>query len=296
MTVAIADGILGLEATVRIGGSYVINDLEAAFPRIKCTEMPGLHSLPPADNITEDNVGFGGATPYPSYVRPKTIGYVGEIQAIDQQTLSARRHSFKGATAERSALTLFEHIPHASYGTHAWAYYGRILANDIDEDIPVDSMSHIPSPYIREFNMSVLMLDPRFFLTTESYSSLGNDSGDTVAANNAGNAPADPTFVISGLTTNDQVDITNTSVNTSNGTARLRFFAVADGDLHVVFGSNPRAYIDTGADLVPNLGYPGFDSLYSQWWDELIPGLAPGNNFITVTGGAWDLTFLHRSW
>jgi hypothetical protein len=301
MTVAISDGILGLEATVRIGGSYVINDLESGLPRIKLTSIPGLHSLPDADDVRESNVGFVGETVYPSYPRGKTNAYNGMIQCLNQSSLAATRQSFRGATADRSNEILFEHIPNVAYGTHVWGYYGRVLANDIDEEIPTDNIDEIPSPYQRKFTLSVRMSDPRYFLVDESFSSTGNASGATVVADNLGNAHADPTFVVHGLTAGDQVDITNADVNTSDGTARLRFTAIADGDLHVVFGKNSYAYIDNGVDPpIDNNAYSAaFDSLYSQWWDELIPGVIPGNNSLSVVApgaSSWDVSFLYRSW
>lgn len=294
MTVDITDGILGLESIIRMNGSHLFNDL-SAMPQIKLRRIPGLRSLPDGEDNREDITGRQGEVPYPSYFRGKTHSFEGTIIALNQKDLVATCEEFKSWWSERHIETLFEHVPHASYGSHHWGYFARCMACDIDEEVSVDNLHVIPSPYQRNFTASCRLSDGRYRLMTEDYTSLGNDSGDSIVANAQGRASADPIFTIHGVTLGEQIDLVNTSVMTSNGTARLRFFATAAGVMTVNFASIPRTVtIDTGSGIVDAI--LGFDSVYSQWWDEIIPGLLPGNNSIAVIGGtSWDLAFVHRT-
>lgn len=291
MTTAINDGILGLEAKVEVGGGvFTFNDLEATSPRVKLTKITGLHSLPEADDYRDDRVDMPGQLIYPGQARGKTISYEGVLQASDQAALSALRQTFRAAVAERSDEVLIKHIPNASYGSVVWGYTARVLAFDCDDEIIVDKLATIPTPYQRGFVFTVRMSDPRYRLYSSAFEDLWNADNLQIVARAEGGAPADPEIDVHTVVSGNPVTITNESVTVDGNFATLVINPTASGTLQILFRT--REIMIDGVDHVFDL-----DIAASNWWDEGVDGLAPGDNLVRVSGaGTWDLRFDHRSW
>jgi hypothetical protein len=178
------------------------------------------------------------------------------------------------------------------------ATYGRVLPGGLQIDEKVHrSKNHPHGAFARQFQLSIRMPDPRFLLTSDYVNSTGHAAGVAAVINNPGDAFADPKFTITvpgGLPT---ITLTNASVITPSGSARLRFNAVPAGSLVVDFTIGARFATIAGADAMRY-----FDSGYSNWWDEFIPGVggvddvASGDNTLNVTGGSWSVAFFPRCW
>ena len=286
MATAIADGPGGLECTHAIGG-VTMNDRTLSH-RIKLNRITGLHSLPESDDERRPRTGFLGEATYPGYARGKTVVYEGVVEGSSLDNLRSKCAAFRAGLQNRSDEYLVTITPNASWGDDIWAYYARVMQLDID-DVQADrSPRHARGPYGRGFMLGLRMSDPRFIYVNSSHSTSGHTTSQELT--NQGSAPTDPTFTIIVPGGTPDIELTNADVNTSNGTARLRFNNVPTGTLTVNFAR--RTALLGSADA---MAY--FDTVYNQWWDELIPGLAPGNNTVNVTGStSWAIAYSHRSW
>lgn len=301
MSVDYLDGPLGLEAAhiwwpPGGGDPFVINDL-TQFPRAKCKKITGIHDLPNADNVKRNSTAQLGVKGFPSYPRDKTITYEGRLQAVNQQALSALRQAFRGAFWDRNAYGTMVINPHADYGSIAWAYNARVLDLTVDDVIPFAQLENLPSDYQRDFILSVEMHDPRYFLwnVTQEWSDLA--MGWTQEVTNRGTAEADPIFTIEVAGDPPNITIFNSDVDTSNDTARLRLVdpdggTIPSGTWVIDFTREQRSITLDGFPYNQFL-----DSDYSQWWDELIPGIKPGVNHVQAIGGTgtWGVMFTDRS-
>lgn len=188
--------------------------------------------------------------------------------------------SMERAFSERSQLGVMIVDPQvADYGSgDSWNFTARVMQLDCDEEQTLGPEA-ARSPWQRPFVLSLRMLDPRFY--KEPIRTLGSGTG-TRTLTNDGNAPSDPSFTVA---TTGAVTITN---NTVDG-RKLRFIGVPSGDLVVDFKGRT-ATID-GDDAIPYLQSD------SDWWDEGVPGLKPGDNSINVSGGqAWSASWYDASW
>lgn len=293
MPVAIADGPLGLEATHTWGPlTTPLNDLDNGLPRIRVDRITGLHSLPDADDFRELRSARLGEVVYPGFARGKTVTYEGRLQAASLQSLRQLAHAMRAGFAERSTEQAMTISPHPGYGTQEWFYGARALALDIDE-IQANGPWQWPQ-FERPFTLSLRMSDPRFFALPQLTSG-PHASGATVTIANAGTAPSDPAF--SGTIAGTTITIENATVPTDAGTAQLVIDvpALLVGESIVIqFASRTITPIISGipGDL---LGY--LDAAASDWWDEQIPGLVPGNNEVTVTGiSGWSCQHYPAGW
>lgn len=298
MSVIDEDGPGGLECDHRWDTVFSLNNLEAALPRARLNlddGITGLFDLPDTSDDREKRTAQIGEQIYPTIEGGKTVVYKGELEAPDQPQLGAlrqaMRHAFQRGQGSEKIMAI---VPHASWGTAQWGYFSKLLPGGLMVDPRIHrSENHPRGVYAHNFQLSLRMSDPRFLLLTD-YKIFGAASGATVVADNLNGpdgAPADPKFTIAVPGGNPDVVLENLDVTTSNGTARLRFNDVPAGELVVDFKTGARF-----ADLDGDDAMQFFDSAYSQWWDEFIPGIAPGDNHIKVTGGGWTVEYFPRCW
>src|SRR5262245_23464158 len=291
MTTSIHDGPGGLECKHTVNG-LILGD-QAATPRYKLDRITGIHSLPETDDDRRPRTAFLGEVTYPSYPRGKTVVYEGRIQATTLDNMRRMANNLRAACSERSVEQQVLITPHSSWGSDDWGYYARVLQLDLDDE-QITSPYHARGPYQRGFVLGLRMSDPRFYWKLNASAgvqqSIGNANNSQQSLVNGGTAPSDPLFDVVVGTGNPNVEITNIDVMTSNGTARLRFNAVPSSTLQVNFFTRT-------VTLNGNDAFKYFDTVYNQWWDELIPGFRPGTNRINVTGCvSWNVHWWHRSW
>ena len=302
MPVAIIDGILGIEARHVWQGVTTLNDIEKTprLPRVRVDRVRGLHSLPEADDNRAPNTARMGETPYPSFARGKTVVYEGRLQAATLQDLRQLEYELRAAFSERSTEGTMVAVPHADYGTESWFYAARVLQLDIDDEQPF-GYSRMPAPFERAFTLGLRQSDPRYYLSDAGSS--GSIAGG-VAHNvtNEGTAPTEPAFVIN---PNDEtVIVENLSVLDPDGEPVRLEFDFSDiwvpGDLEnlrIDFRART-AIVDyeiLGVAQVDQNVMPYLTGV--TWWDENVPGLAPGVNQLRVTGATtWQATFYSASW
>lgn len=290
------DGPGGLNHNHKWNGVFSINDKTAALPRVILDPQDGITGLfDTADHADkrEDRTAQIGESLYPTYPRGKTVVYKGELEAISEPALNRLRQQMRAAfAAGMSTPRLMEIIPNPAFGDDVWGYIARVLPGGltIDERI-YRTFGHPRGAYARTFQLSVRMQDPRFLLTSAWQQFLNHAAGSYLTVPNY-DAPADPKFTITVPAGLPDVTLRSNTVVAPSGTARLRFLAVPAGELVVDFTQGSRFARLGGVDA---MGY--FDSAYSNWWDEFIDGLAPGNNDVTVQGaGVWDIEYFPRCW
>lgn len=286
MTVALTDGVLGLEAihvwTPSNGPALTLNDLSQRF-RIKFDRMTGLKSLPEAENNSFLRTARIGETLLPSLVRGKTITIDGRLQAATMADLRQMQWNMSRAFGERDIEGTWSASPHQDYGdnTHYWQTIARVLQLDTDEELTRGRTS-LPSPYQTRFLLGLRLADPRWTWTDQQVSPT---NAGQVTVTNQGNAPADPTITVtrSGAGT---VTITNDT------TGRLLQFASLPGTGTLVVNFAARTVTLGGADARTYL-----DSYASTWWDRGAEGLRSGANTIKQTGGtSIQVNWKHTSW
>lgn len=293
MAVAVADGILGLEGQWTVG-SLLLNTPQGSLPRVVFDKIAGLHGRAEADDDRAQNTGRIGETVYPSPQRGKNVTVDGRVQAYTLQDLRNTCNALRGqfaATAEQTITV----APDPAYGTVSWRFAARCTGLDIDDDQSNFPATASPSPWQREFTLALRQSDPRYYLTGGPETLAGGfASGSTETATNQGTAPADP--VIVGTVANGAlVTMENLSVPADpSGHAYLITAAAPQaGTLTADFAART-VKVDNGAGSVLACG---LDYLSSTWWDQLVPGLAPGANQIKVTGlSSWNVSWTSASW
>lgn len=293
MSVAVADGILGLEA-VWTCGSLTLNKPQGALPRVVFDKISGLHSRPEADDDRAQNTGRIGEIVYPSPQRGKTVVVEGRVQAYTLQDLRNLSNQLRGQFASTAEQTITV-APDPAYGTVSWHFNARAIQLDIDDDQSSYPSTASPSPWQRDFILGLRQSDPRYYLVGGPETLAGGfASGATETATNQGTAPADP--VIVGTVANGAlVTMENLTVpaNPSGHAYLITAAAPQAGTLTADFAART-VKVDNGAGTVLAVG---LDYLSSTWWDQLVPGLAPGANQIKVTGlSAWNVSWTSASW
>lgn len=294
------DGPGGLNHNHRWNGSFSFNNKEANMPRVILDPeegIDGLHDTPDHNDKKEDRTSQIGEGLYPTYPRGKTIVYKGELEAADEHGLNRLRQDMRSAfMLGLSSPKLVEIIPNAAFGDGVWGYFARLLPGGLSIPEKIHrSRFHPHGAFARTFQLSLRMFDPRFLLVSGYQEFLDNDTFTYLTVPNYG-APADPKFTINIPVAGEEITLRSNTVVTPSGNARLRFRSdlapgqIPVGTLVVDFAAGARQALINGNDA---MAY--FDSDYSNWWDEFIDGLAPGNNDITVEGsGQWDVEYFPR--
>jgi len=288
--VAQIDGPLGLEGIHIWNAAITLNSLES-FPRYKLTGITGLFDLPDAESNAFIPVAKPFEMPTPSMVRGKTIVYEGVMEASNQQSLAQMRTNLRAAFQNRTVEQQMIISPHADYGAISWAYRARVLACSVEETLDDRSLTETRNPYKRNFTVTVRMMSDARYYRVGATQSISGDSGETVTFTNSGNAPVDPVFVIDGSIDGDLV-----IERTGNPDARrleLNDLSIGSGNELVINFATRRIYrTSDGIDRDGKLNFAD-----SNWWDEDIWGLMPGNTSVKVTGGAgWTCSSGVASW
>lgn len=290
MTVDVLDGPLGLEARLRLGvGGLLLNE-QGVWPRTKFDSIIGLHSLPDSDDPREARQGSIGEDVYPGQARGKTITYNGRVMGRTLPELRRHAAAVRSALGDRRLERDFIIEPHPTWGVVTWRYGARVLAYDAD-DAQDRGRTAVPTPWQREFVLTVRMSDPRFFVASGAWPFVGANDGDPANALNAGLAPTEPLFIING-----PIPDLLTVERTGNPSARkLVFDAVglaAGQQLRLDFFTRRLTRVSDGADFTNRIVFEE-----SDWWDEDVYGLELGNTVVEVNGGAnWNVSWPLASW
>lgn len=291
---ALTDGIPELEGihtwTPGDGGSALtMNRLRVLatgavlLPRIAFDTMEGFRALPDAQDNREDRVARVGETPLPGVARGKTFTVEGRMQALTLQAVKQLRWSMLTAFGERdiegtwSALHQTTVADVTGDDTEFWQSTARVL--DFRPDGAFVKKSTDAAGYELGFALVMRHSDPRWSWNQAASAS----HASSAACTNQGNAPAEPTITITGAS--GTVTVTNTTID-----KQLVFQSLPAGTLVVDFAR--RTALIGAADASPYL-----DAYESDWWDRGVPGLRPGANTITLTGGTnISVAWRHAAW
>jgi hypothetical protein len=305
VSLTITAGVPGLEGEHTWNGGIVLGREFGTpkLPRYKVTKWTGLHSLPESDDNRDKNTSRAGETIWPSFARGKTVIPTGVIQASDLEEMRVATAYMRGQFANRSdeGQMISEAVAHLD--GIPWSWNARVLALDIDDEVKRGPGAQ-PTPWEREFMLSLRMSDARFYdwsdlgLATDSGPFLDYGAGGGAAVThlvvNEGNADSDP--VITGTcTAGGEVAMWNAAFNASDGNPpRLHFDNLEPGELEVNFRAKSATLTPIGDDPEEVSQLLLADS---SWWDELIPGLIPGNNLVAVEGlDNWHVLHYNTSW
>jgi hypothetical protein len=249
-------------------------------PRVKIDKITGWYSLPEADDNRTTKNGRDGEIVLPSAELGKTIVYEGRAQAYTLADLETVVEDLRAGFRNRYREGVMTVTAGSGWGGQSWFYRARVMQLDCDADL--DYVPNRPFPFQLGYQLGLRMGDARFYATGQR--SASGAAGATVVVNVGGKAPTLPVFTITPTATT--VTLLNTSVATSNGTAEIHLTGVAVGTPLIV---------DFNARGIIGLDGTRYDELFapetSDWWDELIPGLIPGNNSIRVDGASWTMTW-----
>lgn len=293
----IADGVLGLEATHQWGAGLVLNQ-EGVYPRYELDRIGGLHSHPEVEDNREPAFGRIGEIAYPSLPRGKTLTYEGRVVAYTLAQMRAAAAALRGSFRPVSDGTMYVR-PSPVIGGPTWRYGARVLACDVDDE-QTRGDEAMPSPYQREFVLSLRMADPRFSVDGAPVSVNGVD-GDVRVITNPGTAPADPVVVIDGPNTDDLV-----FERDNNPDAQKLIFSdvtCAAGDqLRLDWKARTLTRLSDGVQFANRVVFDPEEwwaADHRSWWDANTDGLNPGPTTIRVAstdGGAWVCTIDPASW
>lgn len=257
----------------------------AASSGARITQITGMKNLAEVDDQRSPAQGRRGEVLYPSYPRGKLVTIEGFCFGMSLPEMRLRENEFRNIFNERSDEgRMVLGLPSWFDPEVQFTYTARVASFEMDDDS--QPLTRVPSPFLLKFLLGLRMSDPRIYAWPTPVTD-GNGSGNICTPTNQGRADTDPTFVVENVPADGTVTLENLSVPTSNGHARLRFTHLPAGDLLVAF--HDRIVTVDGEDARNHL-----DHVYSQWWDELIPGVIPGMNTLKVTGGSnYVVTFYH---
>jgi hypothetical protein len=252
MSVAITDGVLGVEAVHEFhhpaGGPAVrFNDWMYGLPYFLVRHTT-VGSRSEADDNRDQSLGQVGELPYPSLMRGANRLYEGVLMAQYINDARALANLAKSRMIDTSNEGLIRVIPDPVWGSVVHYYYGRVAQFDIDDIQPTSD--RLSPRFQIEYSLTIRQSDPRFYVEGP-VTSAAAASGDTVTVNNAGLAPTEMVITGSGLTAGlfGAVSVENLDYPTGVGHATLIFNGVT-GAGSVVIGSRPRR-AEVGRQLVP---------------------------------------------
>jgi hypothetical protein len=296
MSVDILDGPLGLEARLVLPNraAYTMNDRSVAArsaARVIFDAIGNWGALGDREDRRSPRRGMIGEQALRAILLGKTLSPKGRVQAPSRQLLVRAVREFQAAMNDDQEQR-FELWPHPDYGSIGHYFHAATLALDgLDDDQTNYSPQSLPTPWQRDFTLSIRLSDPRMYVI-DDLAGTGFTSGSTHTLDVGGNAPTDP--VISGtLDGVDHFTVENLSLPVGGAHAKLFFddLPVTTGDVEIDFDSRV-ATID-GDDIGGFL--TGFDS---RWWDDDVPaGMNPGSNQIKATGlDDWGVAWHDAFW
>lgn len=285
----IAHGPGEREYTHTVNSGLVLNDL-SAWPRFEITGQIGnFRGRPPVDDTADDNPGRIGATPRAGLWRPKDITYT--VTLIGRDLLEHRAgQTLIGSAFGGRDISLMQLDPAGDHTGQQWVFAYTTVACTPGTEV---FDAHLrPGPFQTAYTVTLRMFDPRFYagaaggLLQESLSLTDGTPGN---AENQGNAPTDPTFVIPGPLTLADVTLTNV---TTGKVLVLANVTVASGD-HVTVNFGTRNLTLDDGTIVRRF----INRAASTWWRAGVDGLPPLTTSSVKIDGA-DATVLwdHASW
>lgn len=270
----IESGPPGVEVPHQWNSGIVLNTLDAR-PRIKVDKITGRFSLAESPDVREPKTGRRGEKIYPSYPLGKTEVWEGSVQGRTLDSVMIATHDLRHAFRDRSSSGIMTIL-----GEQQWIYTARVQQLDADSShAEYDAARFLP--WQVPFVLGLRMDDGRYYAwPTIVGAGVTVDDGDVYTFTNQGRTDTDP--VVTVAVASGGTDVTITSVTLSKS---LVFLDVPAGSLVVDF-RKPLATI-AGDDAVRYL-----DDDSSDWWDEGVPGIVPGDNDVTVDGGDWSIQFL----
>lgn len=263
-----------------------LNDLQV-WPRYRLYgEVEGLRDSADIEDERDPVPGGHGEVVRHAVRRGKTVSYKGEVQGLTPSQVWAARDrllaAFAGLNPEGTMkVTLDPQFP-VDDGLYAptVTYRARplqVIAPDVA--LVERGVGFLSSP----FAVTLRMSDARLF----DYLVTGPIVLGLAAVNvrNPGTAEAEPSFTARGPFT-----VLNIYNDTVGVTWRLVHTAVAGDVIDIDFLN--KTVIKNGIDIEY-----GVDYTITDWWDETIPGLAPGDNFLRATytgagtGTSTEVTF-----
>lgn len=163
MTYSAGAGPLGLQGRHTWNGIFTLNNLEAGMPYVDLDRITGLFSLPEADDLRDPRVGANGEVIYPSFTRGKTITYEGRLIAANEGIYGFRWFMLGAFANNQSNEGQMVITPHPAWGGGGWGFNARVLALDIDDEVTVESLQALPSPYQLNFVLSLRMRDNNIY-------------------------------------------------------------------------------------------------------------------------------------
>lgn len=288
----------GREAIHTWDGRLVLGD-PTTSPAFLIEEISGRDAKADHEDRRTPRVGQIGETPRRTLLQGKTEAWRGSIYAGSLAELRRARALLLDAFSTNDELRM-DVAWHPDYRATLlpeeqvdWFFHARCIALSAPDMAPKLTPRGLRVP----FTLALRLSDPRYYqarelvyetgsLDTSSETTLpvtapftvGGGLVGAVAVSNPGTAPVDPVIDIHGPAT--APELFNDTVG-----AVLRTRAVtipADSFLQVDFRER-RLLLDGQSDYGHRL-----DRAQTNWWDEGVPGLAPGENLIRLRGGVTD--------
>lgn len=288
----IAEGVLGLEGIHTFRG-LAMNDLTQQVPavtyRYKVTKITGLHARADSEDNREARRGHMGEFTYPSLLRGRTIVYEGKIQAQDLVAMRIASNNLRSAFASPDPEGELTISPPGARGGVGFGTIVRPMAEEMD-DVQEFGPNAMPSPFQRQFMVTVRAHDPRYYVVGPVTASAG--AGANLAITNSGNAPSEPYFTLNGPITTD-VTLHRDDVEPRS--------LILDKDVLTPITSGRHLIVDFNTRVIycPELSgsdFSGSVKYASNWWDDQASGLVPGAQTIGVNGAAWTMNYRHASY
>jgi hypothetical protein len=280
MPFTVADGPPGLMAAHTWNTVINLNtDVSYGYPRYVARTITDFYSAPEADDNKEPRTARRGELPLPSSERGKTIQYEGEIIALTATELVRMANMMRSAFRERSFLGQMRITPHPTFGGPTWFYMARTVDCKVDDEIVAESLQAVKQ-YKLKYAVSLRQFDPRFYVEPQ----VEHHSGEGPILTNSGTASTDPVFILNV----PGPGIGDVTIGNDANAAQLTLRDVPTGNYHVDFAAR------TIVNDQDNQDYTGMlDGAVSDWWDQGVAGLLPGDNHIwqssTVSG--WQANY-----
>lgn len=238
------------------------------LPRYHIDSVTGLRDRPDTEDNRAPATGRPGELLYDSLIRARPIVVEGRILGSSPVDLAQAVSALLSATADPAQTTLMI-APLPSRGGVVFGTAARVQTCVISPTFDKGPNAR-PTPWQHDFVVSwrtTLPIYGAYPVKTATHAS-------TIDAFNAGTAPTDLALTIEVPTGNPTVTITNTTTGRV-----LTFKLVPAGTLVINFAD--RTVILNNV----NISARYLDDLTSDWWNENVPGLQPGSNVLTLSGG-----------
>lgn len=292
--------IVGLEG-VHTRGSIVLNDRQAALPRLDLTGMPGFRQLPEFEPLNEKNTGRTGETPRRGDRAGKQFTMEGLVKAnniVEFRELAADLGAMFDATREQQ-WTAAPHPDDPNLADLPERWYNARCVDLAIEEVWAESNKLRHHGFEAPFSLVLRMSDPRFYFPDEesvssSTRATNTGTGDLIdpGAGTASDQAIDVTVQNDGnvetpgiirIDAASGTQITNPVISNETIGKYLRFrdLQLDTGEAIEIDMANRTIVRDSGDNSRHKL-----DGL-STWWDVGIASFAPGANTIRLRG--WNL-------